>query len=104
MDFHERLNLLKRRKRVPARVIAKECGVSMQTVYNWLKYSMPDSSNMTRLCAYFGVTPDWLLYGRESVGRELLLSELNAILPSIAENRLSLLLAIAIEFMHADGA
>lgn len=78
--------------------------MSVQTVYNWLKFSTPDSSNMTRLCVFFGVAPDWLLYGRESVGRELLLTELNKILPSITEERLNILLAIAVEFMRTDGA
>ncbi|QOD84160.1 helix-turn-helix transcriptional regulator [Chromobacterium haemolyticum] len=98
------MNHLKRRKRIPARAIAEACGVSTQTVYNWLSYSKPGSSNLSRLCAYFGVSAEWLLYGREAVGRELLLSEINKLLPSISDNRLNILLAIAVEFVSTDGA
>lgn len=48
----------------PVRALADHCGVSEQTVYNWLKDdAQPRDGRKKEIAAFFGITPQDLEYG-----------------------------------------
>lgn len=87
-NFSNRLRKLKRQRGVTAKEIAAACQVSMQTVYGWLKDTMPKNNNLLSLSAYFGVSPDWLANGETSPARTAMVHELTTLLPQLSDQQL----------------
>jgi len=86
--FHDRLRKIKRQRGVTAKEIAAECGVSMQTVYGWLKNTMPKNSNLATLSTYLGVSSDWLARGTTTPARATMVHELRAMLPNLSDDQI----------------
>lgn len=98
--FHDRLRKLKRKHGVTAKEIAAECNVSLQTVYAWLKCTMPNNSNLANLSAFFGVSSDWLANGITSPDRDDLVHQLHAMLPHLSNDQLKVTVMLWRNFLH----
>ncbi|BAK75795.1 transcriptional regulator, XRE family [Pseudogulbenkiania sp. NH8B] len=98
--FHDRLRKIKRKRGVTAKEIAAECRVSMQTVYGWLKDTMPKNSNLATLSAYFGVSSDWLAHGITTPDRAAMVHELRAMLPNLSDDQIRVTVMIWRNFLQ----
>ncbi len=76
----ERLSFLIHRKGVKAYRVASETGISQATISRIInKNQKPNIATTKVLCAYFGVTEDWLLTGRGNTYKNEHPSEQNII-------------------------
>lgn len=68
--FAERLEQLIKERELTLLGMARELGVSRQTIYNWLNTDRITQKNLTALAVYFGVSAQWLRYGHASAGEQ----------------------------------
>lgn len=60
--FCERLKELRSEKKVSAKQLGKQIGVSDSTIIRWENgLRVPSIDNLELLCVYFGVTADYLI-------------------------------------------
>ena len=48
--------------------LSKDCGISRTTIHNWIQGIGPSASNipsLVKLCQYFNVSLEYLLFGKE---------------------------------------
>ncbi|MEY2633397.1 MAG: Bacteriophage repressor helix-turn-helix domain [Pseudomonadota bacterium] len=64
-NFFERLDYLRRKNHETIAFIADVCGVSGPAVHGWRKGGLPKPDKLNLLASHYGVTIDWLLYGRD---------------------------------------
>lgn len=67
MSFSERLNQLLRERGISAYRLAKDIGVSGQTVSNWKNGSIPSADQVITVADYFNVSTDYLLKDSDSI-------------------------------------
>lgn len=61
--FYERLNQLLKEKKLSAKRLSKEMGVSINTAYDWINdMRIMTTVNFFELCKFLDVSPLWL-YG-----------------------------------------
>jgi transcriptional regulator with XRE-family HTH domain len=99
-ELKDRLRRLKRRDRRIAKDIANTCGVSSQTVFKWLKGSMPKSHNLVQLSAMFNVTPDYLAHGDADKARAKAMSKLREEVTALSPRQITFLAQVAREISH----
>lgn len=68
--FAERLERLIQERELTLLGMARDLGVSRQTIYNWLNTDRITQKNLTALAAYFGVSAQWLRYGHASTAEQ----------------------------------
>lgn len=64
-EFWDRLQRMRRKRKVPNGAIAKVAGVVRGTVSNWKAGQKPETLALLSLARFFGVSPEWLLTGKE---------------------------------------
>lgn len=65
MSLGKRINYLRLQENISQEVLANEVGVSRQTISKWETYqSIPEVDKVQILAEYFGVSLDYLLYGK----------------------------------------
>ena len=71
MQIHDRIKALRESKKISMRQLAKELGVSHNTISKWERNpegrrsetALPTRDNVLALAKFFQVTPGWLLFG-----------------------------------------
>ena len=71
MQIHDRIKVLREAKKISMRQLAKELGVSHNTISKWERdpdncrseTALPTRDNVLTLAKYFKVTPGWLMFG-----------------------------------------
>lgn len=95
--LEHRLRALKNERRVTAKEIARGCGVSPQSVQNWLSGKTPRSKHLASLSSYFGVSTDYLVHGERDAQREGIEQELAKLLPQLSTSQIYAVLIIVRE-------
>ncbi len=71
MQIHDRIKTLREAQKISMRKLAKELGVSHNTISKWERNpdncrsetALPTRDNVLSLAKYFKVTPGWLMFG-----------------------------------------
>jgi transcriptional regulator with XRE-family HTH domain len=64
----DRIRFLREQKRVSQKKLASEIGLSMTTIQNYERdINIPKGDHIVKLCSFFGVSADWLLFGKEEL-------------------------------------
>lgn len=85
MGFYERLESLRKSRKISQATLEKELGFSNGSVSKW-KNSTPTPDRMKKLAEYFGVSVEWLITG-ENPDRYYLNDETAKVAQEIFENK-----------------
>lgn len=77
--FHRRLGELVSQKRLSVSELAENCGVTRQTVYGWLRGSLPHRQNLHLLARVLGTSVEYLQGEENNIERSGLIDELGEI-------------------------
>ena len=69
MTVYERIESLRKERKISQGNLEKELGFSNGSISKW-KTSMPKPERLQKIAGYFGVTVDYLMTGNESDGKE----------------------------------
>ena len=69
MAVYERIESLRKERKISQGNLEKELGFSNGSISKW-KTSMPKPERLQKIADYFGVTVDYLMTGNESDGKE----------------------------------
>ena len=69
MTVYERIESLRKERKISQGNLEKELGFSNGSISKW-KTSMPKPERLQKIADYFGVTVDYLMTGNESDGKE----------------------------------
>lgn len=69
MTVYERIESLRKERKISQGNLEKELGFSNGSISKW-KTSMPKPERLQKIVDYFGVTVDYLMTGNESDGKE----------------------------------
>lgn len=67
-SFADRLKFLMERRRVTYQKVGDGIGRSAQAVHKWANGGNIDNRNLSRLAAFFEVSPAWLRFGEPRLG------------------------------------
>lgn len=102
-EFKDRLRALSKARRLTAKDIAKVCGVSPKTVYDWrMGAYMPRQKTLAPLAEVLGTTTDYLIHGDMDRHRAEIIRELRSIVPRLTSSQLSAILTVAREFQQQN--
>ena len=71
MTIADRIIKLRKDAGLSQEAFAEKLGVSRQSVSKWESGNvMPDLNNLVAMCELFGVSSDYILYGKETASNE----------------------------------
>ena len=64
VDFYNRIKSLCKQERISIHRLEDELGLGINTIVSWKGRTSPTFENVVKVADYFGVSLDWLVYGR----------------------------------------
>jgi transcriptional regulator with XRE-family HTH domain len=67
LKIGERIRLLRDKKNLSQKKAALEIGIALSTMQSYERGNIPKGDHLIKLCSFFKVSSDWILFGKEAV-------------------------------------
>ena len=110
MQIHDRIKALREAEKISMRQLAKELGVSHNTISKWERNpdkcrsecALPTRDNVLSLARFFQVTPGWLMFGelKYKASRQKIMKQIE----ELTDSQFRMIAKLVDELLERDAA